>query len=36
MANRSKINFFEDYIKETQKVYNNLDLKLLEKITLII
>lgn len=36
MTNRSKINFFEDYIKETHKVYNNLDLKLLEKITLII
>ena len=36
MLSSSKNNFFENYIEETYKVFNNLDLKLLEKITLII
>ena len=36
MATASKNNFFENYLKETQKIYKNLDLKLLEKISFII
>ena len=36
MSFKSKNNFFENYLDETYKVYNNLDLKLLEKITSII
>ena len=36
MSTSSKNNFFENYLEETYRIFNNLDLKLLEKITLII